>query len=89
MKKINITDEQHERLKSYSFHNKMTMKYALATAIDLLMVNTTSSKVVKGTSSKVVNTTNTKVVNNTDELDFTDREAQQLIDPSLLEKFGI
>jgi hypothetical protein len=81
MKKINITDEQHERLKSYSFHNKMTMKDALATAIDLLMVNTTSSK--------VVNTTNTKVLNTTDELDFTDREAQQLIDPSLLEKFGI
>ena len=81
MKTLNISDEQHEILKSYCFHNKMTIKDAFTTALNLLVLN--------NTNGKKVNNTNVKVLNTTDELDFTDREAQQLIDPSLLEKFGI
>jgi hypothetical protein len=81
MKTLNISDEQHEILKSYCFHNKMTIKDAFTTALNLLVLN--------NINGKKVNNTNVKVLNTTDELDFTDREAQQLIDPSLLEKFGI
>jgi hypothetical protein len=89
MKTLNISDEQHEILKSYCFHNKMTIKDAFTTALNLLVLNNTNVKVLNSDSVKVVKGTSSKVVNNTDELDFTDREAQQLIDPSLLEKFGI
>ena len=97
MKTLNITDEQHEKLKSYSFFNKITIKEAFATALDLLVDNNTNVKVLDSDSVKVVNTTNTKVLNNTnvkmvdntDELDFTDKQAQDLIEPSILKKFNI
>lgn len=92
MKKINLTEEQHEKLKSYSFFNKMTMKDALTNAIDLLLVHPPVTKVVNTTSSKVVNTPKVKVIENISTLnclDWTDKEAQNLIDPSILQKFGI
>jgi len=89
MKTLNITDEQHEKLKSYSFFNKVTIKESFGTALDLLLDNNTNVKVLNSDSVKVLNNTNTKVVNNTEELDWTDREAQNLIDPSILKKFNI
>ena len=97
MKTLNITDEQHEKLKSYSFFNKITIKEAFTAALDLLVENNTNVKVLNSDSVKVLNTTNTKVlnttsskvVNTTDELDWTDKEAQNLIDPSILKKFNI
>jgi|688.fasta_scaffold110258_4 hypothetical protein len=84
MKKINISDELHDKLKTYSFLNKMTMKEVITMSIERLLLTDPSSKVVKGTSSKVVNTTNVL-----DDLDWTDKEAQDLIEPSILEKFNI
>jgi hypothetical protein len=92
MKKINISDELHDKLKTYSFLNKMTMKEVITMSIERLLLTDPSSKVVKGTSSKVVKGTSSKVVNTTnvfDELDWTDKEAQDLIEPSILEKFNI
>lgn len=92
MKKINITDELHEKLRTYSFMNKMTMKDVITMSIERLLLNDPSTKVVKGTSTNVVNTTSTKVLNNTnvfEDLDWTDKQAQDLIDPSILEKFNI
>ena len=89
MKKINITDELHEKIRIYSFINKMTMKDVIAQAIDNYLL---SDKVVKGTSSKVVKGTSSNVPNTTSvigDLDWTDKEAQNLIDESLLEKFNI
>jgi hypothetical protein len=84
MKKINITDELHDKLKTYSFLNKITMKDAITMSIERLLLIDPSSKVVKGTSSNVLNTTS--VLEN---LDWTDKEAQDLIDPSILEKYKI
>jgi hypothetical protein len=60
------------------------MKEVITMSIERLLLTDPSSKVVKGTSSKVVNTTNVL-----DDLDWTDKEAQDLIEPSILEKFNI
>jgi hypothetical protein len=81
MKKINITDELHEKIRIYSFVNKMTMKDLITQAIDNYLLN---GKVVKGTSSNVLNTTSVL-----EDLDWTDREAQDLIDTETLKKFNI
>ena len=84
MKKINITDELHDKLKTYSFLNKITMKDAITMSIERLLLIDPSSKVVKGTSSNVLNTTS--VLEN---LDWTDKEAQDLIDTEILKKFNL
>jgi hypothetical protein len=81
MKKINISDELHEKIRIYSFVNKMTMKDLITQAIDNYLLN---GKVVKGTSSNVLNTTSVL-----EDLDWTDRAAQDLIDTETLKKFNL
>jgi hypothetical protein len=81
MKKINISDELHEKVRIYSFMNKVTMKDVISQAIDNYLLN---GKGVKGTSSKVVNTTSVL-----GDLDWTDRAAQDLIDTETLKKFNL
>jgi hypothetical protein len=84
MKTVKISDELHEKLRTYSFFNKITIQETIALVIDNFVE-----------SSKVVDTTNVKVVegitttNVLGDLDWTDKEAQDLIDPSILEKFNI
>ena len=92
MKKINITDELHDKLKTYSFLNKITMKDAITMSIERLLLIDPSSKVVKGTSGNVVKGTSSNVLNTTsvlENLDWTDKEAQDLIDTEILKKFNL
>lgn len=76
MKTIKITDELHDRLRTYSFFKRITMQQALSNAINGMIDNSNSSKVVSTTSVF-------------GDLDFTDKEAQNLIDPSISEKFNL
>jgi hypothetical protein len=76
MKTIKITDELHDRLRTYSFFKKITMQEALSNAISGMIDNSKSSKVLNTTSVL-------------GDLDWTDKEAQNLIDPSILEKFNL
>jgi hypothetical protein len=76
MKSIKITEEQHDRLRTYAFFKKMTIQEVVSLSINQLLDNTTSSKVEETTSVF-------------DHLDWTDVEAQKLIDSSILEKYNI
>jgi hypothetical protein len=76
MKTIKISDELHDRLRTYSFFKRITMQEALSNAISGMIDNSKSSKVVSTTSVL-------------EDLDWTDKEAQNLIDPSILEKFNL
>lgn len=76
MKTIKITDELHDRLRTYSFFKRITMQEALSNAISGMIDNSKSSKVLNTTSVL-------------GDLDWTDKEAQNLIDQSILEKFNL
>jgi hypothetical protein len=94
MKTINLTNEQHQKLKNYSFSNQITIKDSINLAIDMLTQEPLDVKVLNSTSTKVLNNTNVKVLNSTstnvfEDLDWTDKKAQDLIDPSILEKYNI
>jgi hypothetical protein len=81
MKSIKITEEQHDRLRTYAFFEKMTIQEVVSNSINQLLDNTTSSKVVDTTNVKVVEgTTTTNVLG---DLDWTDKEAQKLIEKYL------
>jgi hypothetical protein len=84
MKTIKILEEQHDKLRSISFFSKMTIQEIVSSAIDEYVEKCKSSKVEECKSSKVENTTNTL-----DHLDWTDKEAQNLIDPSIMKKFNL
>ena len=83
MKSIKITEQQHEQLRKESFLSKMTIQQLVSNAITEYVEKCNSRKVEKCNSRKVESSTNLP-----DELDFTDREAQKLIDNTILEKFN-
>ena len=92
MKKINISDELHHKLRTYSFMNNLTMKDTISMAIERLLLNDQCSKVVNTTSSKVVKPFSSQTESTMtifEDLDFTDREAQKLIDETLMKKFNL
>jgi ribosomal protein L23 len=80
MKTIKITEEQHDRLRIYAFNNKLTIQESIDMAIDRFFdvkVELCNSVIVEKGNSVL------------DHLDCTDKEAQDLIDPSILKKFNI
>jgi L-ribulose-5-phosphate 3-epimerase UlaE len=84
MKTIKITEEQHDRLRIYAFNNKLTIQESIDIAIDMFF-DFKDCVTVDLCNSVIVEKDNSVL----DHLDWTDKEAQDLIDPSILEKFNI